>query len=143
MFTSVPFKTESGLSQIDGMSKFSSAGIVLEFESKLFGIIKSGVSEVRIALAEILDVKFRKGFFRYGARIEIRLKNFNQLAKLPNSDGKITLKIKRDDFERARDAVENLQKNLTEHQESLPPPHIPVRSLFDESEAETKELSSE
>ncbi len=139
-FTSVPFKTESGLSQIDGMSKFSPAGIVLEFESKLFGIIKSGVTETRIALVEILDVKFRKGFFRYGAKIEIRLKNFMQLTKMPNSDGKITLKIKRDDFERARDAVLSLQKNLTEHLESLPPPQIPVRSLFDESEAETKEF---
>ena len=53
---------------------------------------------------------------------------------------KITLKIKRDDFERARDAVETLQKNLTEHQESLPPPQTPVRSLFEENEAETKEL---
>ena len=142
-FTSVPFKTESGLSHIDGMGKFSSAGIVLEFESKLFGIIKSGVNEVRLALKDILDVKFRKGFFRYGAKIEIRLNNFNQLTKMPNRDGKMTLKIKRDEFERARDAVLHLQKNLIEHQESLPPPHTPVRSLFDESEAETKELSSE
>lgn len=139
-FTSVPFKTESGLSQVAGMGKFSSAGIVLEFESKLFGIIKSGVNEVRIALAEILDVKFRKGFFRYGAKIEIRLKDFSKQSKIPSSDGKITLKIKRDDFERARGAVETLQKNLSEHQESLPPPQMPVRSLFDESEAETKEL---
>jgi len=139
-FTSVPFKTETGLSQVDGMGKFSSAGIVLEFESKLFGIIKSGVSEVRVALADILDVKFRKGFFRYGAKIEIRLKDFTKQSKLPSKDGKITLKIKRDDFERARDAVETLQKNLTEHQESLPPPQTPVRSLFEENEAETKEL---
>ena len=139
-FTSVPFKTETGLSQVDGMGKFSSAGIVLEFESKLFGIIKSGVSEVRVALADILDVKFRKGFFKYGAKIEIRLKDFTKQSKLPSKDGKITLKIKRDDFERARDAVETLQKNLTEHQESLPPPQTPVRSLFEENEAETKEL---
>ena len=139
-FTSVPFKTESGLSQIDGMGKFSSAGIVLEFESKLFGIIKSGVSEVRVALAEILDIKFRKGIFRYGAKIEIRLKDFTKQSKLPSSDGKITLKIKRDDFERARESVSTLQKNMMERQESLPPPHTPVRSLFDESDAETKEL---
>jgi hypothetical protein len=142
MFTGVPFKTESGLSSVDGMGKFSSAGVVLEFESKLFGIIKSGVSEVRIRLEEILDVKFRKGFFRYGARIEIRLKDFTKQSKLPSSDGKISLKIKRDDFERARSAVERLQKDLTELQESLPPPQTPVRSLFDESEAETKELES-
>jgi hypothetical protein len=139
-FTSVPFKTESGLSQIDGIGKFSPAGIVLEFESKLFGIIKGGVKEIRLPVADILDVKFRKGFFRYGAKIEIRLKSFTKLSELPNKDGKITLKLVRDDFERAREAVVQLQKDMTEQRESLPPTHTPVSRLFDESEEETKEL---
>jgi len=141
-FISVPFKTESGLSQIDGMGKFSSAGIVLEFESKLFGIIKDGVKEARIATNEILDLKFRKGFLKYGAKIEIRLKDFSQLSQLPNKDGKVTLKIKKDDFERAREAVAKLQKDLTEQRESLPPAHTPVSRLFDETE-ETQELNSD
>ncbi|MDQ3130867.1 MAG: hypothetical protein M3Q99_08915 [Acidobacteriota bacterium] len=139
-FISVPFKAESGLSQIDGMGKFSSAGIVLEFESKLFGIIKDGVKEARIALDEVLDVKFRKGFFKIGAKIEIRLKDFSQLSKLPSKDGKITLKIKKDDYERAQEAVAKLHKDLTEQRDSLPPAHTPVSRLFDESEDETKEL---
>jgi hypothetical protein len=139
-FTSVPFKTESGLSQIDGMAKFSPAGVVLEFESKLFGIIKDGVKEARISTGEILDVKFRKGFFKIGAKIEIRLKDFTQLSKLPSKDGKITLKIKKDDFERAKEAVAKLQKDLTEQLDSLPPTHTPVSRLFDESEDETKEF---
>ena len=138
-FISVPFKTESGLSQIDGMGKFSAAGIVLEFESKLFGIIKDGVKEARIAIDEILDVKFRKGFLKHGAKIEIRLKDFSQLSKLPNKDGKITLKIKKDDFERASEAVAKLQKDLTEQSELLPPSHTPVSRLFDEAE-ETRDL---
>ena len=139
-FISVPFKTESGLSQIDGIGKFSPAGIVLEFESKLFGIIKGGVKEIRLPAADILDVKFRKGFFRYGAKIEIRLKSFTRLSELPNKDGKITLKLVRDDFERAREAVLKLQKDMTEERESLPPTHTPVSRLFDETEEETKEL---
>lgn len=138
-FISVPFKTESGLSQIDGMGKFSSAGIVLEFESKLFGIIKDGVKEARITLDEILDVKFRKGFLKVGAKIEIRLKEFSQLSKLPNKDGKITLKIKKDDFERAWNAVAKLQKDLTEQTDSLPPARTPVSRLFDETTDETQE----
>ena len=77
-FTTVPFKTESahGLNQVNGVAKFSSAGIVLEFESKLFGLIGGGVKEVRLAKDEILDVKFRKGVFKRGAKIEIRTKNF-------------------------------------------------------------------
>jgi hypothetical protein len=139
-FISVPFKAESGMSQIDGMGKFSPAGIVLEFESKLFGIIKNGVKELRIAKDEILDIKFRKGFFRFGAKIEIRLKSFTRLSEMPSRDGKITLKIKREDFDRAREAIEKLNKDLTEQREQLPPTHTPVSHLFDESEDETKEL---
>ena len=139
-FISVPFKSESGLSQYDGMGKFSPAGIVLEFESKFLGMIKSGVQENRIAIDEILDIKFRKGIFKVGAKIEIRLKNFAKLAELPSSDGKLTLKIKREDFELAREAVERIQKAMTENRENLPPAHTPISVLFDESEAETREL---
>ncbi len=142
-FTSVPFKTESGLSSINGVAKFSAAGIVLEFESKLFGLIPHGVKEVRLPLVEILDVKFRKGVFKRGAKIEIRTKTFTKLAELPNKDGKLTLKLVPDDFERAREAVSQLQKDLDESHESLPPPHTPVGRLFeDESQEETKQLGA-
>lgn len=131
-FITVPFKTENGLSQIDGIGKFSPAGVVLEFESKLFGILKNGVKEAKIAIDEILDVKFRKGFFKRGAKVEIRLKSFTRLSELPNKDGKITLKIKADDFERAKEAVEKLDKELKEFRESLPPAQSPVSRLFSE-----------
>lgn len=139
-FTSVPFKTESGLSSVNGVAKFSSAGVVLEFESKLFGLITTGVKEVRLAVAEILDVKFKKGVLKHGAKIEIRMKTFTKLREVPNKDGKLTLKLVPDDFERARDAVETLQKEMTEYTESLPPLHTPLSVLFDESEDETLEL---
>lgn len=145
-FTSVPFKTESahGLSQVNGVAKFSSAGVVLEFESKLLGIIGGGVKEVRLPKDDILDIKFKKGIFRRGARIEIRLKTFARLAELPNQDGKLTLKLVRDDFDRGRDAVEQLVKDLAEHAESLPPPRTPVSDLFLEAnEDETVQLKKE
>ncbi|MGI9034981.1 MAG: hypothetical protein ACR2GD_02965 [Pyrinomonadaceae bacterium] len=137
-FISVPFKTKSGVSQIDGIGKFSSAGIVLEYEGRIFGVIKSGVKESRLALEDILDVKLRKGFIKFGAKIEIRAKSFAKLSETPNRNGKIILQISRDNFELARDAVMKLQKNLTEHQESLPPPHTPVTRLFTD-EDETNE----
>lgn len=145
-FTSVPFKTESahGLSQVNGVAKFSSAGVVLEFESKLFGIIGGGVKEVRLPKDDILDIKFRKGVFRRSAKIEIRTKTFSKLAELPNSDGKLTLKLVRDDFERGQSAVEQLQKDLAQHAESLPPPRTPVSELFsEETEDETVQLRKE
>lgn len=143
-FTSVPFKTDSGLSQINGVAKFSSAGIVLEFEAKLFGLITSGIKEVRLPLSEILDLKFKKGVFKRGAKIEIRMKSFAAMKEVPNSDGKITLKLVADDFDRAKQAAEKLQKDLVDHTESLPPPHTPIGQLFEEeSEDETRSLKKE
>ena len=143
-FTSVPFKTETGhgLSQINGVAKFSPAGIVLEYESKLFGIIAGGVKEVRLPLSEILDVKFRKGIMKRGAKIEIRMRSFTQLAQLPNNDGKLILKLARDDFDRAQSAVEQIQKDILTHESELPPPSTPVSQLFeDETEEETRPLA--
>lgn len=140
-FISVPFKTESGLSQVNGVGKFSSAGVVLEFESKLFGILPGGVKEARIPIAEILDVKFKKGVLKRGAKIELRMKTFSKLSQLPYKDGRLTLKLERDDYERGEEAVARLQKDMAEQQESEPPPHSPVSRLFDESEDETRELN--
>jgi len=140
-FTSVPFKTESGLSSVNGIAKFSSAGIVLEFESKLFGILGGGVKEVRLPLVELLDVKFKKGFMKRGAKVEIRTRTFTKLVQLPNKDGKLTLKLVPDDFDRAQEAVTQIQKDLAGHIGEIPPPQTPVSSLFvEESEDETKEL---
>jgi hypothetical protein len=142
-FISVPFKSKSdhGLSNIDGIAKFSGAGIILEFESKFIGLIKTGVKEVRLPLGEILDVKFRKGLFKRGAKIEIRMKTFQKLNEVPNKDGKITLSLLADDFDRGSEAVSRLQKDMGEYTE--PPPHTPVSRLFDdedEDEAETRKL---
>ena len=133
-FVTIPFKTESGMSSVNGAAKFSSAGIVLEFESKLFGLISNGVKEARLSIGDLLDIKCRKGVLKRGAKIEIRLRSFTQLSELPNKEGKVILKIFPDDYDRARDAVDRLIKDMAEHAAALPPPHAPLRSLFDESD---------
>jgi hypothetical protein len=142
-FTSIPFKSDKhdGLSVVNGIAKFSSAGVVLEFESKLFGIISDGVKEARIAVSDILDIKFMKGLFKRGAKIQIRTKSLSVMAGLPNNDGKLTLKLKRDDFERAKDAVEKLLRNMSETAAALPPVQTPVSQLFEDAgEEETRDL---
>jgi hypothetical protein len=142
-FTSVPFKTESehGLTSYNGVAKFSPAGVVLEFESKILGMIPGGVKEVRLPIGEILDIKFKKGFFRLGAKIVIRTRTFAVLAAMPNKDGRVSLKLIREDFDLGMAAVEQIQKEMAGIAEQLPPPHSPVGQLFaDESEDETKRL---
>ncbi len=142
-FTSVPFSTESshGMTSYSGVAKFSAAGIVLEFESKFLGLIPGGVKEVRLPIGEILDIKFKKGILKIGSKVVIRTKTFSALAALPNENGRVTLKLIREDFELGRSAVEQLQKEIAGHAAELPPPRTPVGELFDdESEDETKQL---
>jgi hypothetical protein len=142
-FISVPFKTESahGLKQVNGLAKFSAAGVVLEFEAKLFGVIGGGVKEVQLAKSDILDIKFRKGLLKRFAKIEIRTTTYSKLAELPHSDGKLTLKITPIDFDRAREAVAHLDSSEMPPVDRLnPPERVPVSSLFDGSEDDTNKL---
>jgi hypothetical protein len=144
-FISVPFKTETahGFTSVNGVAKFSTAGIVFEFESKLLGLLGSGVKEAKLPIAEILDIKFRKGLFKRSGKIEIRTRTYTTLATLPNDSGKVTLKLERDDLERAEEAVRQIQRAIETFERDLPPPQTPVSQLFlDDAEEETRELKS-
>ena len=152
-FTSVPFKAASGsgATEYNGIAKFSPAGIVIEFDSVFFGLIGSEVKEVQVALDEILDIKFRKGIYKVFAHIQLRLKNFTKLSELPNSNGKVKLKIKREDFELAQKAVEQTLRYMSgidtltlpesnDSSEQLPPIQTSVSKLFDTEKLEDKDL---
>ena len=135
-FTSVPFKSEHGISQVHGLAKFSSAGIVLEYESKIIGLISTGLKDANIPVEELLDVKFKKSFGKKGGKIEIRLKSFRRLAELPNQQGKIVLKVGSDDRDRAREAAERLTKDIAEQARTAAPPHPPLESIFEDDTAD-------
>ena len=139
-FTTIPFTAESGLWKSNGIAKFSAAGIILEFESKLIGLVSDGVKEARVSMDDIFDIKFKKGVFKRGARIEVRLGSITALKDLPTQDGKLKLKIAPDDFDLAAETVERFRKTLSDQTASLPPAHTPVSVLFDESEDITRQL---
>ncbi|MEP6903689.1 MAG: hypothetical protein ABJA66_18345 [Actinomycetota bacterium] len=152
-FIGVSFKADGnqGLSEAYGVAKFSSAGIVFDFESKIFGFIGGEVKEVRVSLDEILDIKFRKGVFKFFARIQLRLKNVAKFAELPNENGKVTLKIKREDFESAQKAVEQTLQIMNEvglqilpegddSNKRLPAFQTSINELFDTEKLETEDL---
>lgn len=139
-FISLPFRIDGahtgGFKTVEGMAKVSSAGIVLEFEAKIFGIMKTGIKEVRVPLSEIVDIKLQKRFFRM--TLEIWLNNFKTLSEVPNREGRIVIQIAKQDRDRAAEALKLVEKSAAE-QESIPP-RTPVSSLFDENEEETKKL---
>ena len=143
----IHFKAESGngLTYANGIAKFSSAGIIIEFESKFIGLFSNGVKELRVSVADIHSIVLKRGFLRLWPRIHLRLNSIAQASQLPNSDGKIILKIAREDAERAREAVAKLEKDMSEYTAVLPPPQASVSELFLEttSEKETQKLGSE
>lgn len=141
-FISISFKAKSehGLSEAEGIAKFSSAGIVLEFETKFLGLVKTGFKDVRIARDEIMDVKLKSGILNtkferlFSNKIEIRLNNYLTMSEIPANKGRLVLKIERQDRERAEAALAALEEAK---EEELPP--LGVRALFGD-EADTKEL---
>ena len=64
------------------------------------------VKEVQISLDEIFDIRFRKGIYKFFGQIQLRLNNYQKISHLPNNDGKVKLDIKREDYELAKEAVE-------------------------------------
>jgi hypothetical protein len=141
-FITIPFKIEGahgGFSVVSGMAKISRAGVVLEFEAKVFGIMKTGIKEVRVALKEIEDVKNKRRFFKY--TLEIWLNNFKTLSEIPNKDGRIILQISKDDRPRAEEAIRILQTARSES-DALEILQTPVSRLFGDDE-EIKELNDE
>lgn len=134
-FISLPFKIDGsqtgGFKTVDGIAKFSAAGIVLEFEAKIFGIMKTGVKEVRVPLAEIETVEVRKKFFRH--TLEIWLNNFKTLNEIPNKDGRIVLQIAKDDRARA-DQIKRLLEKTRLEQDTIEFLKSPVSRLFGEDE---------
>lgn len=143
-FISISFKIEgesSGFTHAEGVAKFSPAGIVLEFETKFLGLMKTGYKDIRIARSEIMDVKLKGGMFNtklerlFSNRIELRLNNYLTMSEIPNQKGRVIMKIQRQDWERAKTALALLED---QHEEEQMPP-LGVRALFGD-EADTKDL---
>ena len=86
---SIPFKFSDA--NVDGMAKVSSEGIILEFEDKFFGLIKTGIKEINIPVEEIERINFKKTWFT--TKLEIWLNNFQTLSQIPKNKGRIILEL--------------------------------------------------
>lgn len=138
-YISISFKIDGsqtgGFKTVDGMAKVSRAGVVIEFEAKIFGIMKTGIKEVRIPLAEIEEARVNKKFFKH--TLEIWLNNFRTLSEIPNKDGRVILQISKADRPRAEAAVRVLQTARSET-DALEILQTPVSRLFGDDEETQK-----
>ena len=136
-YISISFKIDGsqtgGFKTVNGMVKVSRAGIVVEFEAKIFGLMRTGIKEVRIPLGEIEEARVGRKFFKH--TLEIWLNNFKTLSEIPNRDGRIVLQISKDDRPRAEEAARVLRTALSE-KDALEILQTPVSRLFSETEEE-------
>lgn len=134
-YISIGFKIDGsqtgGFKTVDGMAKISRAGIVIEFEAKIFGIMKTGIKEVKIPLDEIEEIRVGRKFFRH--TLEIWLNNFRTLSEIPNRDGRIVLQISKADRPRAEQAARVLLTAKSES-DALEILNSPVSRLFGDDE---------
>lgn len=145
-YIAVPFKAEGseGFYEFRGIAKFSSAGIVIEYESKLLGLYGNEVKEVRLKLSDIIDIRFKKGLFKFFSSIHIRLDSVTKFGGLPNKGGRFKMKVKREDWDLGDSAVRYIKSHLMP--EDFPPDAIegsPVERLIegDKSKYETNDLN--
>ncbi len=152
-FVTVPFsaKSPNGMMYYHGIAKFSFAGVIIEYETKILNLVGGEVREVQIALDEIFDIRFRKGIYKFFGQIQFRLQNYRKISELPNKDGKVKLNIKREDYELAKQAVaQTLQymKGVSAPvleaadalDKQLPPAQVSVSELFDTEKLEHEDL---
>jgi hypothetical protein len=113
---SIPHVYE-GLANAKGIARVEAAQLILEFEVKdgLFGMIKSGVREVRIPFDDLADLELHKGWF--GTKLSIRTRRMATSSQIPGSEAGIArLHVARKDRPTAEMLVSTLLLDLSERQ---------------------------
>ena len=108
---SIPFDIPGELTESNGILTLVDEELRMEFQTKdgFIGLVKSDVKRVVIPLSEVLDIRFKKGWFG-GGKIFLQVGNMNLLEKVPgHTSGSVQLKIKKE----FRDSAMNLVAEIT------------------------------
>lgn len=113
MKTTVPFTIRNvfqGFAETEGILSVDGTDLKLEFRTTdvLVGLIKSGVQEVRLPIASIEEMTFRKGVF--DCALVIRVAEMRRAANVPNfKQGEILLSIAKKHSQAAAELVASVQ----------------------------------
>ena len=114
----VPFSISDaydGLVDVDGLARFEADVLTLEFQTKdaFFGLVKSDVQNVQLALTDLVSVHFAKKML--GATLTLRVHSLALVEKIPGvSRGEIRLRFARKHRDEAQTLAAQLQLRLSE-----------------------------
>ncbi|GAA5523354.1 hypothetical protein LQ318_16490 [Aliifodinibius salicampi] len=115
----VPFKITNifhGLKEIQGLIGLEENGLKIEYEEQdsIFGMIKSGVSTIKIPFDNLQEITFKKGWF--GGKIVLEGNSMEAFNGLPGTEpGSRTLEIKRSDRDEAQNLISHARMRLSEY----------------------------
>lgn len=109
--TAIPFNTQAyaGFGSINGLLRLEGAALVLEFQTKVMGIVKVDPKEVRVPLEQVASITLEEGWFR-STTLRIQATSLTVWSGFPESDmGRVVLSIDHRDRDAARALVAAVQ----------------------------------
>ena len=92
---------ESGLSEVTGVIREDPDAIIIEYQSKLLGLVKSSIKSIQIPFREVEEVRYSSNLFQ--ARLRILLKTLRNMGDFPApKQGELVFKVSRKNREHAR-----------------------------------------
>lgn len=108
--TAIPFTMEAygGFGSLSGLLKLEGATLILEFQSKVLGMVRSEPKEVRVPLDHVASMILDEGWFT--TKLRIQATSLSVWAGFPESEkGRVVLSLDRSDRPAARDLVALVQ----------------------------------
>ena len=119
----IPFSISDayeGLADVEGLARFEADVLTLEFEAKdaFFGVVKSGVKEVKITLGDLVSADFSKNMFR--ATLKLHVRSMKLFEPIPGAKrGAVKLRFARKYRDEAHTLASSLQLRLSERKLEL------------------------
>jgi len=107
------FDAYGGWGKVQGMASFDEHGLLLQFTTRdaVFGVLKSGMREIRVPLDALHSLRFRAGFLWLMPAIDVRVRDLSVLQELPESEqGRLHLRVAFGDRREAREFAQELDR---------------------------------
>ena len=115
---SIPIKLADsfeGFAESKGLLSIKDENILIQYQTKdaILGVVKSGLTEVKIPLANLLEISYKKSLF--GNKLILKVNDLKIIAELPECDNnEVSLSIARKDIDDAIDFVRAIKLDMSE-----------------------------
>ena len=103
--------THAGFGHCDGIVHLESDSLKFEFQSKVAGILKSGIKTLEVPLSEVASIDYKPKLF--STQLELRFKSLQHAQEFPKADAnEVVLELKRRDRPDTKRFVSEVQLQL-------------------------------